>query len=168
MIPGNISDVEKPQLAAETGDERLGLFATCAGPPSTIRKILFWLLHVKPPDKLGIDAAFLLAREPHIAARGDGRCQADAIPRAPGTGNGVAPSGTGAARIVIRAQMPAHQAACRKISSSFPHSRSCKSFWSSQVFPSVRISLSPRSADGRDDKRRSELCLHDLISRVAG
>jgi hypothetical protein len=45
---------------------------------------------MKPPDKLGIDAAFLLDREPHMAARGDRLMRY----RVPGTGNGVPPSGT--------------------------------------------------------------------------
>jgi hypothetical protein len=67
----------------------------------------------------------------------------------------------GATRIVIRARMPENLV-------RFSALGSCKSFWSSQVFPSVRISVSPRSADGCDDKRCSELCLHDLISLVAG
>jgi hypothetical protein len=100
-----------------------------------------------------------------MAARGDGLSgSCDTAPRKLETGFPL--PAPGATRIVIRAHMPAHKAACRLVSSGFPHSRSRKS--SSQVVPSGRISGSPRLADERDDERRSELCHHDLIFVVAG
>src|SRR6266481_8812691 len=64
----------------------------------------------EPPEKLnehiGIDAAFLLDHEPHMAARGDRRDQAHAIPRPCTRYNGGLPlPAPGATRMMIRAHV---------------------------------------------------------------
>src|SRR5215471_2904878 len=102
--------IEKPQPAAETGNEGLCLFRNMRRSAVNNQKNLVLGSGHEPPEKLnehiGIDATFVLDHEPHMATRGDGRDQAHAIPR-PCTGyNGGFPLlAPGATRMMIRAHM---------------------------------------------------------------
>src|SRR5260370_7690767 len=77
--------IKKPQLAVEAGDEGFRFFRNMRRPAVNDQKNLVLGPDHEPPEKLnehiGIDAAFLLDHEPHMAARGDRRDQAHAIPR---------------------------------------------------------------------------------------
>src|SRR5260370_25259134 len=102
--------IKKPQLAVETGDERLGLFCDMRGPAVNDQKNLVLGPDHEPPEKLnehiGIDAAFLLDHEPHVAARRDGRDQAHAVPRSRTPHDrGLALPAPGATRMMIRAHV---------------------------------------------------------------
>src|SRR6266478_7484399 len=103
-------EIKEPQLAVEAGDERLGLFRNMRRPAVNDQKNLVLGPDHEPPEKLnehiGIDAAFLLDHEPHMAARGDRRDQAHAIPRPCTRYNGGLPlPAPGATRMMIRAHV---------------------------------------------------------------
>src|SRR6266446_6064300 len=139
--------IKKPQLAVETGDERLGLFCDMRGPAVNDQKNLVLGPDHEPPEKLnehiGIDAAFLLDHEPHVAARRDGRDQAHAVPSSRTRHDrGLALQAPGATRMMIRAHV---RGVAEVDLSLFPLSHCCTSassrsnarcsgFW--QVMPS--------------------------------
>src|ERR1700746_1956535 len=102
--------IKQPQIAAETGDESLGLLGNMGGAAIDDQKNLVPGPDHEPLEKLdensGVDPAFLLGHEPHLPARGDGRDQAHAItcPRA-GYHRSLSLLAPGATRMMIRAHV---------------------------------------------------------------
>src|SRR5258708_24468291 len=103
-------EIKEPQLAVEAGDERLGLFRNMRRPAVNDQKNLVLGPDQDPHENLnehiGISAQFPLNHEPHMAARGDRRDQAHAIPRpCPRYNGGLPLPAPGATRMMIRAHV---------------------------------------------------------------